>query len=185
MKKYTKLFVGTLCAALLASSAFAADTVVSSTTTTTTVERVEDDSKGEWSLTLGGTGSTLTKGSNTSNLGVDISIGHTGHLILPLEAGIRQNVSFGGSDNSTVLVTRAYSDWDIFKIGKLDFFLGGNVGLAYGNTPLTWTAGPEGGVRYWIAENVAAIGRVDYLFNLNNGTSNNALGYFLGLQVRF
>lgn len=177
MKKLTKMFVGVFIAVLLATSAIAA------TNTTNTVSTAAPEA---WTLTLGGVGSTTTSGNSQSAFGVDVSVGHTGHLVLPLEAGVRQSVSYASPNGgSTVLSTKLYSDWTLLKVSKLDIFAGGNVGLAYGNQPLVWTAAPEVGTRLWLKKDVAVVGRVEYPFNLNDGKSGNTLLYSVGVLVKF
>jgi len=172
MKKITKLFVGVFCALLLATSAFAADT--------------NAGSPESWVFTLAGTGATTTTTDSQSAFGVDLSIGRTGHLLLPIEAGVRQGVAYASGDGgSAVLDTSLYSDWTLLTIKKVDLFAGGNIGLAYGNTPLSWTVAPEAGVRVWIKKNVALVGRLEYPFDINDGRAENTLRYVLGLAAKF
>lgn len=138
-----------------------------------------------WVLSLSGAGSTVTKGDTGTQFGVDVSLGHTGHLVLPMEAGLRQGVSYDGS-STTIGTTKLYSDWTLFTVLKtLDVFVGGNVGLAYGNTPVSWTASPEAGARLWLKRDVAVLARVEVPFDLNNGKYTDTLRYSLGVAVKF
>lgn len=170
MKKLTILLAGILCALAITTSTLAAESTNAPADTA-------------WTLTLGGTGATTTSGNSQSAFGADLSIGHTGFLVLPLEAGVRQQVTY--NDGATVLTTKLYGDWTLFSVSRLDLFAGANVGLSYGNTPLAWTAAPEAGVRLWIKKDVAVIGRVEYPFEINNLKPSNTLSYFLGIQVKF
>jgi hypothetical protein len=174
--KNSKLFAGALCAMLLSASAFASDLAP---------ER--------WSLTLGGTGMSDTKGSKNTSFGMDMSLGRTGKLILPLEAGIRQGVNYGEVSPSTdgvVLNTKGYVDWTLISYKQLDIFGGGNIGAVYGNTTMGWTAAPELGLRVWLngVKTVAVVGRAEYVFNLSNCTvspDQDTVKYFLGLAYRW
>jgi hypothetical protein len=138
-----------------------------------------------WVLSLGGAGSTVTKGDTGTQFGVDLSLGHTGHLVLPLEAGLRQGVTYDGS-STTIGTTKLYSDWTLFTVLKtLDVFVGGNVGLSYGNTTVLWTAAPEAGARLWLKKDVAVLARVEVPFDLNGGKYTDTLRYSLGVAVKF
>lgn len=140
----------------------------------------------QWVLSLGGSGSTTTTGDSQSLFGADISIGRTGHLLLPLEGGLRQSFGYDSRDDGTTLfTTRGYLDATLFTYKKLDLFAGGSVGLTYGNTKPLWEAGPEAGLRFWIKKDVSILGRVEYPFDLDNARSKDFLRYFLGLQVKF
>lgn len=139
----------------------------------------------QWVLSLGGSGGTTTTGDSQSAFGADISIGRTGHLLLPLEGGLRQSfdyVSMNGG--STLLSSKVYLDATLISYKRLDLFAGGNIGMTYGNVPMFWEAAPEAGVRFWLKRDVAVIGRVEYPFDLTNGKSENNLKYFVGLQVK-
>lgn len=158
-------------------AAFAADTNV--------VTKV-DPPASQWVLSLGGSGATTTTGDSESIFGADISIGRTGHLLLPQEFGLRQSFGYNSTaDNETLFSTKLYFDTTLLTYKKLDLFAGGNVGMTYGNTPLLWTAGPEAGARFWLKKDVAILGRVEYPFDLNNNRAEDTLKYFLGLQVKF
>jgi hypothetical protein len=139
-----------------------------------------------WVLTIGGAGATTTTGDTETAFGANISIGRTGELLLPYEAGIRQGFGYSSSDDSTVFSTRLYGDWTLLKIQRLDVFAGGTVGITYGSgVDENWVAGPEAGVRYWLKDDVALVGRIDYLFDLNNSKAQDRLNYGIGVQVTF
>lgn len=149
---------------------------------TNTTETVKE----QWALTLSGVGSTATSGDKSTAVGADISIGRTGHLLLPLEAGVRQKFAYSTHNDDVVAGTALYSDFTLFTLfKKVDMFVGGNVGAAYGNTPFVWTAAPEAGLRFWLKKDVALYGRAEFPFNLNSVKFNETITYVLGLQVRF
>ena len=179
MKKYTKWIVGAFCAVALATSAFAADAVKAAPSATVTTEASAD-----WVISLGGVGSTLTAGNDTTTFGVDLSVGRTGELLLPVEYGVRQSISYGDSD--TFLNTRVYGDWTLFTLKplKLDVFVGGNVGLQYGNIKPSWEIAPEAGMRWWLKKDVAVLGRVEVPWDLDGWVFKDSVRYFLGFQVK-
>ena len=174
MKKYTNWLVGAFCAvALLTTPAvFAAD-------------GVSDPVPAEaWTVSLGGVGSTVTSGDTATVFGVDLSIGRTGNLLLPVEGGIRQGVSYDG-DSTTLGTTKVYLDWTLFTVKTVDVFVGGNAGVTYGNTKPQWEIAPEAGFRLWLKDDVAVLGRAEYPFDLDGWAEKDTLRYFLGLQVKF
>lgn len=176
--------------ALFTLSAFSADTANHTYAVSTPPVPLASDYNKEvaqnpemWVVSLGGVGSTVTSGNNGTGFGADLSIGRTGHLLMPLEAGIRQNITYTGSD--TLLTTAAYCDWTLLTYKKLDLFGGLNVGMTYGNTKPLFTAAPEGGVRWWVKKDVAIQLRAAVPFNISNGDFLNAVQYTLGFQVKF
>lgn len=198
MKKFTKTIVGVFCALLLVTSAFAADTAVKATNAPVAVETVKATNapafsylwtqpkvqEEAWVFTLGGVGQSRTSGDVGTSFGADISIGRTGHLLLPLEAGLRQGFSYDG-DSTTLFTTKLYSDWTLLQYKKLDVFGGANVGLTYGNTKPQWEIAPEAGLRYWLKKDVAVVGRAEFPFDLDGWAAKDTVRYFLGLQVKF
>lgn len=164
MSNIVKSVLCALCVFSLSSAAFAAD-------------------ENEWTLSLGGTGKTLTNAGGGTSLGAELSLGRTGELLLPLEAGVRQSVSY--ADAVTILSTSIYADWTILNVKSLDVFVGGNVGITYGNTTPVWMAAPEGGVRFWVKEDVAILLRAEVPFDLTNETFNDTVRYTLGFRVDF
>ena len=166
MKKYTKWIVGAFCAVALATSAYAAEPVEA------------------WTVSLGGGGSTMTDGATPTVFGLDLSVGRTGKLLLPVEGGIRQSVSYG--DGTTLLSTRGYMDFTLFTVAKtVDVFAGGNVGISYGNTTPSWEIAPEAGLRLWLKDSVAILARAEAPFNLDGWAFKDTVRYFVGFQVKF
>jgi hypothetical protein len=181
MKKYITWILGAFCALALVTSTLAADT-----NTVATVKAPAQSLQAEsWTLTLGGAGATTTSGDSQTAVGVNVALGHTGHLLLPLELGVRQSLSYASNDGGNVVAdTHLFSDWTLFTVKKVQLFAGGNAGATYGNTPLTWDVAPEVGVRYLLKKDVDLVGRVDYPFNLNDGRWDQTLRYFLGVRIK-
>ena len=173
MKKLMATFV---CLATLAISALAADT--------NTVAAASDEA---WVVSLGGVGSTATTGNTTTAFGVDLSVGRTGHLLLPIEVGVRQSVAWS-SDDSGVYSTRLYSDWTVLSVAQktLDVFVGANVGITYGDVQSFWNASPEAGLRWWVKKDVAILGRAEFPFRISDEAKfTDTVAYFVGFQVRW
>jgi len=150
-----------------------------------TLASLASDQPYGWVVSLGGTGSTVTVEDHDTAIGADLSVGYTGKLLLPLEAGLRQGFSY---DNSAVFSTKAYADFTLFSFANkaFDVFVGGNVGAVYGDTQLGWVAAPEGGLRWWVKEDVSVLLRAEAPFQLNNNSGfTDNVRYFLGFQVRF
>ena len=138
-----------------------------------------------WVVSLGGVGSTTTTGNSETVFGVDISIGYTTKLVLPLEAGVRQSISY---DSESVFNTRLYADWTLVSFAKdrVDLFVGGNAGATYGDVSLSWEAAPEAGFRLWVKEDVSILFRTEFPFRLDEGAEyTDSLRYFLGFQVKW
>jgi len=143
---------------------------------------------GDWTLSLSGNGSVPTKGDAPDVFGGQIAIGHLGQLVLPIEVGVRQSAAYSSGDAGTLLSTKPFIDWTLLKFGSLEFDLGGNFGVTYGNTPLTWTAAPEGVVRLYLKRDVDLFGRLEYPFALNSNNApvaQDALVYTIGIRFNF
>ena len=186
MKKFTNMLVGVFCALLLVTSTFAADTVSASTNAPVAVETVAAPvTPGAWVISLGGAGSTTTTGNSDTLFGADLSVGYTGKLLLPLEGGVRQGISY---DSTAVFSTKLYADWTLFSFAtdRVDVFAGANAGLTYGDVQATWTAAPEAGLRLWVKHDVSVLLRAEFPFQLNDGAEyTDTVRYFLGFQVKF
>jgi len=182
MNKLTKWFVGIVCAFALVTATFAADTNTVATAKTVPAQTAQAEN---WLLTLGGVGNTITTSDGDTAFGVDLSIGRTGYLWFPLEAGLRQSVSY--SDGDTVLNTRLYSDWTVFSLfdKKVDLFGGVAIGLEYGNIHPSWEIAPEAGLRWWIKNDVAILCRTEVPWNLEEWEFKDNVRYLFGFQVKF
>lgn len=172
MKKIINMFAGLFCALFISVNVNADtnDTVVS---------------PNAWVISLGGVGSTATTANNDTVFGADLSVGYTGNLLLPLEAGIRQGISY---DSSAVFSTRVYADWTLFSIfnDRFDVFVGANAGVTYGDIQSVWTAAPEAGFRVWVKQDVAILARSEFPFRLNDGAEfSDSVRYFVGFLVKF
>jgi hypothetical protein len=89
-----KMVVGVFFALLLTNATFAATNTVNGTTNKTVVVSQATLPPAEaWVLSLNGAGSTTTRNSTTA-FGLEMGLGRTGHLLLPLEAGVRQSVEY-------------------------------------------------------------------------------------------
>lgn len=166
MKKLTKWLVSALCASALVTS-------------------VSAETPSNWTFTLGGAGSTTTTSDSQSVFGVDLSVGRTGKVLLPVEVGVRQNIAYNTETDNGVFDTRIFADWTLFSFSKVDLFAGANVGLTYGDVSARWTAAPEAGLRIFIKEDVAVVGRVEYPYDISDTRWQNTLRYVLGLRVSF
>lgn len=218
MKKISKLIIGVFCALLLTTSAFAASTAVKASTnapvavtttpasTTAFLMGQSPTTDPQWVITIGGTGATGLDGNLDSAFGVNFSIGRTAQLLLPFEYGLRQSFNYtSGNDayvvcngptcvfypekeSSILMTSKLYADWTLVKLGPIDLFAGGNVGVTYGDTMPLWTAAPEVGVNIWLTKtrNMGIEGRVEFPFDLGtNPGFQDAMTYAVGLKVRF
>jgi len=179
MKKYMKIILGVVCAVAVATSTLAAST---NAPVAVKVEKASES----WMLTLGGIGATTTKGESQSAIGADLSIGRTGKLILPITSGIRQSIAYASPDGGNVVLTsKVFNDFTLFSLKCVDVFAGGNIGVTYGDVAATWTYAPEAGVRVWIKDDVAIVGRVEYPYDINSGGYRDVLVYSIGFQIKF
>ncbi len=138
-----------------------------------------------WVVSLGGAGTTATVGDHDTAVGADLSVGYTGKLLLPLEGGIRQGVSY---DSTAVFSTKAYADFTLFSFARERFnlFVGANAGAVYGDVQAGWVAAPEAGLRWWVKDDVAILFRAEAPFQLDSGAEfTDSVRYFLGFQVKF
>lgn len=156
---------------------------ISADTTNTTTSLAPE----AWVVSLGGVGQTATTENSPTAVGVDLSVGRTGHLLLPLEFGVRQSVSWDSEDSAN-FSTKLYSDFTLFTVAQetLDVFVGANVGIAYGDMQAEYSAAPEAGLRWWVKRDVAVLLRVEAPFRLNDTPEfTDTLRYFLGFQIRW
>ncbi len=173
--KFAKIIIAVLSALVLSVSSI----------TGVTNSPVVSETSNAWVVSLGGSGSTATVGDHDTSVGADISIGRTGNLLLPLEAGVRQGISY---DSTAVFTTKLYADWTVLSIAQntLDVFAGANVGVTYGDVQAAWTAAPEAGLRWWIKKDVAVLARAEFPFQIDDGAKfTDSVRYFIGFQIRF
>jgi hypothetical protein len=186
MKLFRSLLGVVLATSLLTVAALGADTATNGATAAALKAPAAD--VGQWAFSLAGTGVVGTKTDTTFNGGLSLELGHTGKFILPLEAGVRQGVGLNYDGGSTwKLSTSVYNEWQLVKLGSLEFDAGGNAGILYGNTPLAWTVGPEATARLWLTQTVNTFLRGSYNFDVSHTgvKSQDALGIVFGIQARF
>jgi opacity protein-like surface antigen len=170
-----KYIVSAFCAVFMSLAMFAADAPAAAAAPAATEK---------WAVSLGGAGATTTDGDAVTGFGFDLSVGRYGKVLLPVEFGLRQGLTY--TDSDVVLNTRVYNDWTLFTVAKkFDVFAGGNVGLSYGNTKPVWTIAPEAGFRWWLKDTVAVVGRVEVPFDMVEWEYNDTLRYYVGFLVRF
>ena len=141
------------------------------------------EDENQWTLSLGGSGATVTTDNGATGFGADLSIGHTGKLLLPIEAGVRQGIAYNSSD--VVLNTKVYADFTLLSVKAFDVFAGGNIGAYYGDTPVLWRIAPEAGIRLWLKDDVGILARAEAPFDLEGWKYQDNIRYFLGFQVKF
>lgn len=172
--KYIKSLI-----AVLAIFSLVTTSVVAQTNASTSA------SESQTILTLAGTGQTTTTGEPQTGAGFEISLGKTGKVILPVEIGVRQRVTYITDGNEFDFGTKIYSDFTLLKLGSLELQAGGNVGATYGDKSLAFSISPEVVGKLFLKEDVFAFVRVEYPYDLTNGRSENRLDYSLGLGVSF
>lgn len=153
--------------------------------TLTSVSDTQSSDDYRWVVSLGGTGSTKTVADHNTTVGADLSVGYIGKLLLPVEGGVRQGFSY---DDGAVFSTKPYADFTLFSFANkaFDVFIGGNVGITYGDIQANWTAAPEGGLRWWVKKDVSVLFRTEAPFQLDSGARfTDNVRYFLGFQVKF
>lgn len=180
------MVIGVFCALLLVTGNVFAGTAVKASTNAPVVVETVKSAPEAWVVSLGGSGAQSTDVSE-GGFGIDLSIGRTGHLLLPLEAGIRQSVIFTdvNSDATTLFTTKVYGDWTLLTVKRLDVFAGANAGLTYGDTTPQWEIAPEAGVRLWVKDDVAILARAETPWNPDGWEYKDTVRYFLGFQVKF
>jgi len=146
-------------------------------------------SQDSWVFGLGGSGATSTKSSGGSGFGIGFDLGRTGNLLLPIQTGVRQGLTYANSDangSQTLLNTALYNDWTVFTHKALEVFVGANVAATYGNTKPLFTIAPEAGVRLAVKKDVNLVGRVQYGFDLNDhARQQDYISYEVGIQFKF
>ena len=184
--KYIKTLVSAIIAVALCT------TVVSAATSTNSpvVVVTPTGDLGPWTLSLSGGGQSALNNDkgNNSAVGATFDVGYSVGKIatFPIESGVRQFIGYSDVNSSEwILSTKPYADVTLYKVKSFEFDAGANIGYAYGNTPSTWTVGPEAIGRVYLKKDVDFFGRIEYPYNLNDGKSENDLLYSIGLRVRF
>lgn len=148
-------------------------------------------SQGDWAVGLQGSGSSDNDVDNTT-LSIEASVGY--FLSNSLEAGIRQGIGYADiQDGSDIWngSTRGYLDYN-FDLNRWRPFLGVNLGYLYGdNVNETWIAGPEGGLKYFLAPEAFLLALVEYNFTFDDADQaddafdDGRFVYSLGFGIRF
>jgi hypothetical protein len=167
MNKVTKWLVSALCALAF------------------TVPVAKAENLNTWTFALGGAGATTTSGDSQTAFGVDLAVGRTGKILLPVEFGVRQGIAYNTETDNGVFDTRLFADFTLFSVSAVDVFAGANAGLTYGDVSATWTVAPEAGLRFFLKDDVAVVGRVEYPYDITNSRWQNTLRYTVGLRVNF
>lgn len=125
--------------------------------------------KGDWEFTLGG-GGTSSSDFDANAGSFNASVGY--FLTQSIEVALRQNLSFatGEDGGSTMAATRLAGDYHL-KIGqKLRPYLGASIGGVYGDDiNESWTAGLEGGIKYYVLPKTFLYGHFEYQWSFDNG----------------
>lgn len=177
--KYIKTLVGVLFATVLFTTAAGAATNVPVATATQDL--------GLWTLSVAGGGSTSLNNDGTDTIvGATFEVGHDGKFIVPFVAGIRQNITWSdGNGSNWQFATKLFADVPVLKLGNnVQFDVGANVGILYGNRTLEWVASPESVIRLYLKRDVDLFVRVEYPFSLNEVEALDVLTYGIGLRVR-
>jgi len=137
----------------------------------------------DWDFSLSGSGAN-DKDFRTFSAAATASVGY--FVSDQFEVGLRPGIviSDGGSQYTYNVV--AFGDFH-FDLGNGWVpFVGANIGYQFGGGEVDdgFTAGPEGGLKYFINGTTYVYGSVSYQFNLNEGISSGGFLYGLGLGVK-
>ena len=145
---------------------------------------------GDWELTLSGQGSNGPDFDGTQ-FSVNGNIGY--FFTKELELGIRQSIGYsdlvsGSAWNGSTRVAVDYH----FDMGRWQPYIGASLGYVYGDgVNDTWTAGPEGGVKYFVNSTTFVQLGVEYQFFFDEGSdasdafSDGQFLYSLGIGFRW
>lgn len=131
---------------------------------------------GDREFQLSGTGNS-NNDFDAGGFGLGASLGYflTDHF----EVAVRHNMTFfdtSQTDSTFAATTRAAADFHI-DFGRLQPFVGGNIGVRYGDGDIdtTGTAAPEAGLKLFALENTFVIAMMEYQFFFQDGndTSDN------------
>lgn len=145
-------------------------------------------SRGDWELTLAGTGATRSSGETA--IGVQAGVGY--FLTNQIELSLRQQVVWTDIETAGAFQgqTKLAADWN-FTLGRFQPFIGGEGAFQYGDLISdSLEAGPEAGVRYFVNPTTFIYLKAEYEFFFRTGRSGDTsdddqFNYTLGLGVRF
>jgi len=136
----------------------------------------------DWDLTLAGAGAN-DKDFESYSASLSAGIGY--FLADQFEVGLRPSaiISDGGSDH--VWILPVFADFH-FGDGNVVPFVGANLGYQFGGGTAedSWSAGPEGGIKWFLNPTTYVFGIIQYQFSLNEGFDSGGFVYGLGLGVR-
>ncbi len=139
----------------------------------------------------------LLNGAGVSDKNFDNSVfsvqGSFGYFFMKnIEAALRQSLSVSDvetSGSSWAASTRGALDYH-FDLGRFWPFVGGNIGFNYGDdVPDTWTAGLEGGLKFFVNSTTFILGMLEYQWFLDSdeddGFSDGQWIYSVGIGFRW
>jgi hypothetical protein len=139
--------------------------------------------QGNWEMTLGGSGGN-DRDFRTGNFSVNGSLGY--FLTKEFEVAVRQSFNWGDGGSSWSASTVAAADYH-FDLDRLQPFVGVSIGYAYGSggNEDGWSAGPEGGVKYFVNSTTFIYAQASYLFNLEESISDGSWFYGAGIGFKW
>lgn len=154
-----------------------------------TVTLAQGFSQGDKEVLLNGAG-VSDKDFDSSVFSIQGSLGY--FFTRNIEAALRQSFSFTdveASGSSWAASTRGALDYHL-DLGRFWPFFGGNIGYNYGDdVPDTWTAGLEGGLKFFVNTTTFFLGQLEYQWFLDNdhddGFSDGQWIYMVGIGFRW
>lgn len=147
--------------------------------------------QGDWDVLLSGSGGSSHNWSG-GNASLAASVGYL--FTDSLELSLRQSLSMSdshGTENTRSGSTEIAFDAHI-GTGPVLPFLGVNFGRVYGEgVDDTWTAGPEGGVKWFLKQDAYLLAMVDYVIrfdsshDLDDGWHEGDFVYTIGFGLTF
>jgi hypothetical protein len=141
--------------------------------------------EGDWSLELAGSGGN-DKDFDGGSLGLNFELGY--FLTKELELGARQGLTWAdaeGGDSIWNGSTFVFLDYH-FDMDRWQPYIGANIGYQYGDlTDDNWSAGPEGGVKYFVNTTTYIDLQASYQFDLEEGFDEGAFLYSLAIGFKW
>jgi Outer membrane protein beta-barrel domain len=140
---------------------------------------------GNYALELFGTGAS-NQDFDSHQVAAGGELGY--FLTKEAEVGIRQGVSWSDSENTPQIWTgdtRVFGNYH-FDLDRWQPYVGAFIGYIYGDQVSDfWSAGPEGGVKYFVNSTTYVDLNIAYGFNLDEGIDDGSFFYGLGLGFRW
>ena len=140
--------------------------------------------EGDWSLELAGSGSN-DRDFDSGSVGVNFELGY--FMTKELALGVRQGLNWADSEESGSFwsgSTFVFLDYH-FDMDRWQPYVGANIGYTYGDIADTWSAGPEGGVKYFVNTTTYVDLGVSYQFDLEEGFDEGGFLYSLALGFKW